>query len=172
MGKVKLTIDVQLVDFSLDRPLILRLSRNELAFEGSDQTSTDRVELGVKFRSVHLPSLAVRLVIYVLFSIAEGGRLTCCGELVELLRGCGREVDKSREYKFLPQYQETFWCLLWVTSAIVKVEAFRCWRDGPATERRTVEGKGFAQSLQLGVGSHGRYDVTHIYCLYYGGLSS
>jgi len=93
MGKVKLTIDVQLVDFSLDRPLLLCLSRDELAFDGSDQTSTDRVELGVKFRSVHLPSLAVRLVIYVLFSIAEGGRLTCCGELIELFKNAFCDVN-------------------------------------------------------------------------------
>ena len=92
---MKLTIDIQLVYFSPDRPLLLSLSRDELAFDGSDHTSTDRVELGDKVRGVHLPSLAIGLVVYVLFSVAECGGLTRCAELIQFFRGCGREVDKS-----------------------------------------------------------------------------
>jgi len=93
-GGVKLTIDVQLVDFSPDRPLFLGLSWDELAFDGLDQASPDGVKLGVKVRSVHLPGLTVRLVVYIFFAIAEGGRFACCGELIQPLGSCGREVDE------------------------------------------------------------------------------
>ena len=56
--------------------------------------------------------------------------------------------------------QESRGHLLWVTPPIVEIEAFRWWRDGSATKGRAVEGEGFAQRLQLGVGSHGGFDFT------------
>ena len=154
-GRGKFTVDIQLVDLSLDRHLLLRLSRDELGFDGSDQPSADRVERSRKVRSVHLPGLAIRFVVYVFTPVAEGGRLARCGELVQLFGGCACEVDKPWGSKFVVWAQESCSRLLCVSHPIVKVEAFARWRDSSAAERRMVEGEGFAQGIQLGFGSHG-----------------
>jgi hypothetical protein len=103
VGRSKLTVDVQLVDFSLDRHRLLCLSRDELGFDGLDQARADRVELDGKVRNIHLHGFAVRLVVYVLLSTTESGGLTLRDELVQLFRGCRREVDKPLESKLTAQ---------------------------------------------------------------------
>ena len=169
---VKLTIDVQLVDFSLDRLRLLRLSRDKLAFDGLDQARADRVEFDGKVRSVHLPGFAVCFVVYVLFSATESGGLAGRDELIQLLRGCRREVNKPWESKFIVWSQGALIRLLWVASSIVKVETFRRRRDNSTAERGTVEEESLGQNLQLGFGSHGLRDALlkgsdHIYMYIY-----
>ena len=99
-GGPGLAIDIQLVDLSPDRHCILRLSQDELTFNGLDQARADRVELGGEVRCVHLLGFAVRLVVYILVPAAEGGGLACRGELIQLFRGCRCEVNKPYESKF------------------------------------------------------------------------
>jgi len=167
-----LTVDVQLVHFGLDRHFLLLLSWDELAFDGPDQARVDGIEFDAKVRRVHLPGFAVRLIVYVLLSVAKRGGLTCRGELIQFLRVCGCEVDESEEGEFTPSAHREIWrCLLWVASPVVKVETFRRWRDCSAAERRAVEEEGLAQSSQLGVSRHGSVEgialerLDHIYTL-------
>ena len=90
----KLTIDVQLVDFGLNRHELLCLGRDKLAFNGLDQTRVGKVELDGEVGSVHLPSLAVRLVVYIFFSTTESGKFTSRSELIQLFGGYRCEVDE------------------------------------------------------------------------------
>jgi len=83
-----LTVDVQLVHFGLDRHFLLLLSWDELTFDGPDQARVDGIEFDAKVGGVHLPGFAVRLVVYVLFSMTKCGGLACRGELIQLFRGC------------------------------------------------------------------------------------
>ena len=99
-GGPRLAIDIQLVDLSPDRHCILRLSQDELTFNGLDQARADRVWLDGEVRCVHLPGFAIRLVVYILVPMAEGGGLACRSELIQLFRGCRYEVNKPYVSKF------------------------------------------------------------------------